>query len=528
MIIDLNTTQNVNNLVSDIVIVGAGAVGITLAVTLTRAGKKVLLLESGGSQFEQKSQELNLFKLSGKHHNGILDGRARVVGGSTTLWGGQLVPFSEIDFKKRDWIPNSGWPISFKDLAPYYKKTADLLGLVAKYSDDDNVWKSLNIEEVSLGPNVKPFLTRWMKETNIFQIFKEEIENSDNMTLVKHAITTGFECGISSDVVSEIIIYNSNNREFKISTKNIVIACGTIEASRLMLFAAEKNENLPWKNNKYVGAFFQDHLNIQIAKVLPINKKLFSQAFDNIFIGGRKYQPKLRLSEEFQKKSKCLNIASSFIFDSSFSDQLSNVKIFARSLLRGSVPENWRNLPQHIKTIFSIFVPMAIRYIKDRRVLNFSDRGIYLNLHCEQVPVMDSRITLDWSKLDSANMPATDLNWKIDSREISSMSYFCIELDRQLRSKGLAKLEMSEKLKALDKDLIESCIDTNHQCGGLKMALSENEGVVDKNLKVFGTKNVYIAGAATFPTSSFANSTFTAMSLGLRLADELLAREGES
>jgi choline dehydrogenase-like flavoprotein len=60
------------------------------------------------------------------------------------------------------------------------------------------------------------------------------------------------------------------------------------------------------------------------------------------------------------------------------------------------------------------------------------------------------------------------------------------------------------------------------------MALSENEGVVDKNLKVFGTRNLYIAGAATFPTSSFANSTFTAMSLGLRLADELLAREGES
>ena len=39
--------------------------------------------------------------------------------------------------------------------------------------------------------------------------------------------------------------------------------------------------------------------------------------------------------------------------------------------------------------------------------------------------------------------------------------------------------------------------------------------------KVFGTVNFYIAGAATFPSSSFANPTFTALALARRLADHL-------
>ena len=526
MIIDLNDISNISDLPSDVVIVGAGAVGISLAITLSRRGKKVMLLESGGRHFEQKSQDLNLFTLLGRDHDGILNGRARTIGGSTTLWGGQLVPFSEIDFRKRKWIPGTGWPITYDDIAPYYKKSADLLGLNPDYSDDGDVWASLNIEQVNLGENIKPFLTRWMKETNLFKLFKKELEGESNITLVQHAITKGFESSTNTGFIDKVLMVDSNNVEHILTANKIVISCGTIEASRLMLYAAQVNENLPWSNNKFVGAYFQDHLDLQIAKVIPLNKKLFSQAFDNIFVGGNKYQPKLRLNESFQETAKSLNISSSFIFDSSFSEQLSNMKIFIRSLCRGSVPDNWKDFPSHLKTIFSIFGPMALRYIKDRRILSLSDKGIYLNLHCEQVPLFDSQISLDWSKKDKANMPATNLNWKIDTREIETMASFCEELNVQLQKAGLAKLELIDEIKTFEHSLFDKCRDTNHQCGGLRMATSKDSGVVDKNLKVFDTSNMYIAGAATFPTSSYANSTFHAISLGLRLADELLLDKG--
>ena len=54
------------------------------------------------------------------------------------------------------------------------------------------------------------------------------------------------------------------------------------------------------------------------------------------------------------------------------------------------------------------------------------------------------------------------------------------------------------------------------------MADSEAVGVVDSNCKVFGTQNLYVAGAAVFPSSSFANPTFTAMALARRLSKHLV------
>jgi choline dehydrogenase-like flavoprotein len=56
------------------------------------------------------------------------------------------------------------------------------------------------------------------------------------------------------------------------------------------------------------------------------------------------------------------------------------------------------------------------------------------------------------------------------------------------------------------------------------MGHHEQDGVVDSELRVFGTQNLYVAGAAVFRTSSYANPTFTAMALTARLADRLTTR----
>ncbi len=63
--------------------------------------------------------------------------------------------------------------------------------------------------------------------------------------------------------------------------------------------------------------------------------------------------------------------------------------------------------------------------------------------------------------------------------------------------------------------------DTYHQAGGTVMGESAQDGVVDRNLRVFGTKNLYVGGAGVFRTASNANVTFTAMAFATRLADHL-------
>lgn len=57
--------------------------------------------------------------------------------------------------------------------------------------------------------------------------------------------------------------------------------------------------------------------------------------------------------------------------------------------------------------------------------------------------------------------------------------------------------------------------------GGTRMSDDPNYGVVDKNCKVFGIKNLYMAGSSVFPTGGYSNPTLTIVQLSLRLAEYL-------
>ncbi len=78
----------------------------------------------------------------------------------------------------------------------------------------------------------------------------------------------------------------------------------------------------------------------------------------------------------------------------------------------------------------------------------------------------------------------------------------------------------------LDKEgyILSQCYDGHHQIGTTRMGLSERDGVVDRDCRVFGAANLFVAGSSVFPTSGEANPTLTAVALAMRLA-ALLAAE---
>ena len=74
-----------------------------------------------------------------------------------------------------------------------------------------------------------------------------------------------------------------------------------------------------------------------------------------------------------------------------------------------------------------------------------------------------------------------------------------------------------------DPEMLDEFTDTYHQMGTTRMALAASQGVVDKDCRVFGTSNLYICGAAVFPSAGWANPTLTAMALALRLSELVTA-----
>lgn len=520
MILD-RPAQNEADLTAEVVVIGAGAVGIFLAVQLARRGIKVIVLESGQRQFSSQAQSLNASQSVGRHHDGITHGRARVLGGTTTLWGGQLVPFRDIDFESRPWVEAEAWPISLDDMRPHYQEVAKILGLDSTGSDDMSVWKDLGIAPLALGCDFDLLLTRWLKEPNFYRYFREDLESNRNILVHLGAACTSICVSENGSSIDSLNVATDDGREIKVRGRNFVVATGTIEASRLMLNSARVNDQASWKKNQWVGRCFQDHMDLRAARVQVNNKADFAKHFDNIYVKGFKYQPKICLSLESQKRLGSTNIGASFLFENSVSNNIANIKHAIKSIKNGVRPDNISNLLKDLMAASKIWLPLIYRYIKDRRAYNTLDGSVELVLHCEQIPNAESRISLSKNQTDHLGTPLPVLSWNINGREINSMAMFCEELSRQFEGNGLATLSIDADLMARSPTILDKCTDTNHHCGGLRMSTDPARGVVDPQLTVHGTSNLSIAGAATFPSSSFANPTFTALALTLRLADHL-------
>jgi choline dehydrogenase-like flavoprotein len=155
----------------DVVIVGSGAGGGVAAYVLTQAGAKCLMLEAGSwydTAKESKMMEWNYdaphrgasspekpfgyfdatvnggWKVKGEPYTSA-DGadfmwwRARMLGGRTNHWGRISLRMGPYDFKpySRDG-KGFDWPISYDDLAPYYDKTEELIGVFGTHEGMEN------------------------------------------------------------------------------------------------------------------------------------------------------------------------------------------------------------------------------------------------------------------------------------------------------------------------------------------------------------------------------------------------------
>ena len=135
MLHSLNDLDPSARLEADVCVVGAGAAGQTVAKALADAGRDVLLLESGGIDFDATVQALNEAANTGLPYYDLLRARLRFFGGTTASWGGRTCRLDPIDFETRDWVPLSGWPFGPAELEPHYQRAEARLDLISEHMD---------------------------------------------------------------------------------------------------------------------------------------------------------------------------------------------------------------------------------------------------------------------------------------------------------------------------------------------------------------------------------------------------------
>lgn len=500
-----------------VVVVGAGAVGIYAAAQLAARGKQVVLLEAGKPQLG--SFDSDSYASIGRPHSGIRIGRSRSLGGTTNLWGGQLVEFQPIDFNGRDWLPGSKWPVSYDEIARYYKPTYLNLGIPGQFISDESVWRGLSSAPPDLGPNFEVFFTRWMSTPNFAELFGPQLQSDPNLQVLTACTATGFR-GEGSRI--HAVRVNSKQQSHWIAADTVILAAGAIENVRLLLHAAnDMSFAAPWRDNDNVGRYFQDHLAGKIGSFEPANKREFLRMFTNVVYSGRKFMPKIRIRNAAQEKQKLYNTQVFFAFESEISEHMVYLKQFLKAAFYNRKLTGARDVLRNGFGVAGYLFPLMWKYVVDHRVFVPSTARIDVHVQAEHAPVRDSRITVDPAALDGYGLPRVVLDWRIGDDELPSLQSFAFQIRDALQHHGIGTLKLEEDLAGGRPEFLNKLGDIYHQSGGTNMADSAERGVVDRNLCVFGSDNLYVTGAGTFPTTSNANTTFTAVAFTTRLVDHL-------
>lgn len=501
MIVD--SISLLNKPMFEVCIIGSGIGGSSLAKKLAEQNISFIIIEAG--DFSGKSSSNVTYENIGREF-GVRTTTTIQVGGTSNLWHGVLAPLDEIDFQQRDYIPYSGWAISLDDLLPYYTQAAKILGVENfEYYDQEKLSNELSKQLNSL-----PF-NRNLLKNKIFQQkvpphnFKHTIktvcENSENFHCLYD--TTALELIYENDQISSLKVGLPDGATAEIHANYFVVASGALETPRLLL-----NSKI---NNKNIGRFLMDHPMGNLCQIELKEPKSYPIYSDTSYGSNMKIKTGLELKDGIQKEKQLPNhnfyLRPSFI--KGIDNQSEKVKL---SLLA------FKDKKMTFKDLLNVILhPNVIRQVLIYKYsLNVKLKYADLFFVTEQVPNPNSYVTLSNTK-DKWGYPISCVNWQVCEQDIESVkTYFKMVLTEFFPHEYYSFTHSMDDFYW--EEIFTSAI---HHVGTARMGVSLENGVVDKNLKVFGFDNLYICDGSIFTTAGNVNNGLSICAFACRLSKHL-------
>lgn len=510
MHIDARNIDNNSLIEGDICIVGSGAAGISMALEWLNTPYKVILLEGGGFEYEKQMQDLYKGKTTGQRYYPLDSARLHYFGGTTGHWSGFCSTFDPIDFKERDWVPHSGWPIKREDLDPYYARAHKNLDL-GPYEYDVKYWQAKDPELKSLpfdGDAVYNKMWQFSPPTRFGTKYRDTIVKAPNIHLYTYANVTDITANEGASAIKEVTVKNLAGKQHTVRAKQFIIACCSIQNARLLLAS---NKQLPkglGNQNDNVGRYFMEHLEIKSAELWltkPDVLKLYHWEWELT-----KARAELAISEEMQRKHKILNGTASLIPLEIARKQPAFIDIWSADT--AATKKNFANLDK-------------LNQVGKKKEGHSSYQ---LFTRVEQAPNPNSRVTLDAEK-DALGVPRATLHWELTPLEKHSLRGIYKIIGEQIGITGGGRVRLMDYLQdENDNSWPEFTGGGWHHMGTTRMADDPKKGVVDANCKVHGIANLYMAGASCYATAAAPNPTLTLTALTIRLADHLKEKVKEN
>lgn len=461
----------------DCCVIGGGPAGITLALRLAAAGRRVILVEGGGTEHTERSQNLYRCQTSGRNAY-VESTRLRMLGGTSNHWAGRCRPFDPSDFSVSPPGQLPGWPIPYAEIKRFLPEAMRILDLPA--GDFEGLNPPLSGEDFAADRYLLSPPTRFadkyaaaMRETPGLEVFV----NCNCVDLV-------FD-GRTRRLVA-VAVADYEGRRGKIAAKTFVLAMGAIENARQLLSSASLAESGVVRPDGMVGRCFMEHLNVELGTfVLREGRNP----------GERQYYT----TDAFVSRHKVGKGNATFSL-------VSQLKSYGRT---AAAKTFFKNLA------CSLGVAEKVQFIANFNCPGDGTIGTLI----EQQPQRGNRVVLT-QESDLFGMRKASVHWDIGDEDLRTIRTIGMEVAKRFADTGLGYVKLNEHLSGNGGKL--EVHPHAHHMGTTRMAATPRDGVVDANCKVFGTENMYVAGSGIFATGGACNPTMPIIQFPLRLAEHLL------
>lgn len=456
--------------------------------------------------------------------------RGRQVGGKTFCWARESYRYSDNEFKaaSRDGH-GEDWPISYRELEPYYDLVESFIGVSASYEGLPQMPDGKFLPPMALscgGVMAKDIVERkfgWRvmpdRVANLTVAhrgrpachycdqcqrgcYTASYFNSPSVTLPAAAVTGNLTL-ISDAVVSHVLMDNTARAQGvhyidRITRQHhdayahvVIVAAGALESTRILLNSrSSSHPNGVGNSNGVLGHYLMDHFTIEGGGgFIPSFRSSKREAV------GRPCGfliPKYVNADSTRERNK--NFVRGYRFDGDGSQEL-----YEHAFLMSDFGQKWRKrVREEIPYYFAI------------------------EAQGECLPREENYVKLDADKKDAWGIPVLHINARYGENEKAMAVAMREHIGAILDAMNLSEVTPPRnELSLFGKNI--------HECGTARMGNDPQKSVVDRNCKVHDTGNVFVTDGAVFTTQGCYEPTLTIMAISARAGEHIAqsSRRGE-
>ncbi|WP_317444755.1 GMC family oxidoreductase [Streptomyces collinus] len=519
----------------DVIVIGTGAGGGTLAHRLAPSGKRVLVLERGDylrrerdnwdstAVFVKAKYRAPEFWLD-RHGDEFPPEVNYYVGGNTKFYGAALFRLRPEDFGelRHHGGVSPAWPIGYDDLEPYYTQAEHLYLVHGRHGEDP--WEGPSsaqyayppveheprIEQLShdlekrglhpfhlpIGVNLTqdeygrathasacircnrvdgfPCLVRAKSDAQVICV--EPALQHPNVDLVTNARVTRLETDPTGRSVTTVVARLPDEEEARFSADVVVVACGAVNSAALLLASADDRHPRGLANSSdVVGRYYMRHNNLAL---MAVSKEPNDTQFQ-----------------------KTLALHDWYLGADDWEYPLGGIQMLGKSdaeQIHGEAPR-WAGA-------VSPDMPFEV----------LAHHAVDFWLCGEDLPQPDNRVTLE----DDGQIRLT-LDEDNNTEGLKRLRH---KLQHMLGHLGMHDHKLLTRSIYLHKGMPIGA--TAHQAGTVRFGTDPQTSALDVNCKAHDLDNLYVVDTSFFPSIGAVNPSLTAMANALRVGDHLLERLG--